>query len=72
MYTGDRLRLGLQMALTRLRLALPINGKLGDFERLDLNQRSGRPCQVACDAQNLGYGRAHAVGFLSVTQDGHS
>jgi hypothetical protein len=28
-----------------------------------LNKRSGRPRLKACDAQNMGHNRPHAVGF---------
>jgi hypothetical protein len=31
--------------------------------RQALNKRSGRPRLKACDAQNMGYNRPHAVGF---------
>jgi hypothetical protein len=31
--------------------------------RLALNKRSGRPRRKACDAQNMGHNRPHAVGF---------
>jgi hypothetical protein len=31
--------------------------------RLALNKRSGRPRLKACDAQNMGHNRPHAVGF---------
>ena len=31
--------------------------------RQALNQRSGRPRLKACDAQNMGHNRPHAVGF---------
>jgi hypothetical protein len=34
-----------------------------NLRRLALNKRSGRPRLKACDAQNMGHNRPHAVGF---------
>lgn len=31
--------------------------------QMALNNRSSRPSELACDAQNLGHSRLHAVGF---------